>query len=339
MNTLFEKVYHQNNLTKMETKQMAQQIFTGQLTDAEIAGLLIGLKIKGETPEEMAGFAEVLREMAVPIEVELENTICNCGTGGDQSNSFNISTTSAFVLAAAGLKVAKTGNRSISSKSGSFDVCEALGIDFLLPPAALAYLLEEVNLAFIFAPHVHPNMKYIMPTRNALHTPTIMNLIGPLTNPVALEFQLMGTYRRDLLVETAQTIQQLGRKRAVVVSGANSMDEASLAGTTTYVLLENNQVTQTAFEPEEVGLQRYPQAAILGGNPERNAEILKEVLQGTPGAYFETVLLNAGLGLFTGGKAKTVQGGINLAKEIIQSGAAFDKLQELVKKQKEVSIR
>ncbi len=336
MSILLNKIYDQQNLTKAEMKEVADELFHGRFSDAQIGALLVALKIKGETAEEMAGIAELLREIAVQIPADPAGTMCNCGTGGDYSNSFNVSTTSAFVLAAAGIKVAKTGNRSISSKSGSFDTCEALGIDFMLSPKALGELLERVHLSFIFAPLVHPNMKYVMPTRKSLGIPTIMNLIGPLTNPVALEYQLMGTYRRDLLVDTARSIQQLGRSRAVVVSGPDSMDEASLAGENQYALLEKGEISLHSFTPEDLDLPKYEQAAITGGGPEQNAEILLEVLKGQKSAYYDTVLLNSGLGLYTCEKADTISSGIVLAREIIQSGAAYDKLQELLKAQVEV---
>lgn len=333
-----QKVYQQEDLSVSEMKDVASLVFSGQLSDAQIGAFLMALKIKGETPSEMAGLAEHLREIARPIIVDRQNTMCNCGTGGDLSNSFNVSTTAAFVLAAAGIKMAKTGNRSVSSKAGSFDTCEALGIDFLLPPEALAEILEEVHLAFIFAPHVHPNMKYIMPARKSLGTPTIMNLIGPLTNPVDLEYQLMGTYRRDLLETTAETLKTLGRRRAIVVNGANFMDEASLAGTNHYALLEKGQITLNHFEPAEVGLPVYDSKAILGGGPTENAAILKQVLKGEQSAYYDTVLLNAGLGLYAAEKVVSIDQGVNLAREIITSGAAFDKLTELLTVQKKMRM-
>lgn len=336
MKELFDKLYQQKNLTTAETKQIAEELFSGRLTEAQISAFLIALKIKGETAAEMAGIAEVLREVAVPIPAAVKGAMCNCGTGGDRSDSFNVSTTAAFVLAAGGVPVAKTGNRSISSKSGSFDTCESLGIDILLPPAVLGQLLEKVNLAFIFAPHVHPKMGYVMPVRKALGTPTIMNLIGPLTNPVALDYQLMGTYRRELLQVTAETIQELGRKRAIVVNGANFMDEASLAGENHYALLENGRISLHHFSPEEVGLKRYEAAAIEGGGPEENAAILTDVLKGKESAYSDTVLLNSGLGFFAADRVSALTDGVDLAKDIIQSGAAYDKLDELLRVQEEM---
>lgn len=337
MNPL-SKLYEQKDLTLNEMKELARQLFQGELSDAQIGALLIGLKIKGETATEMAGMAATIREFSMPITTSVKDTICNCGTGGDLSNSFNISTTAAFVLAAAGMKVAKTGNRSISSKAGSFDTCEALGIDFLVSAEQQAEQLAAVNLTFIYAPHVHPRMKYVMPARKSLGTPTIMNLIGPLTNPVALEYQLMGINRRQLLETTAQTIQKLGRKKAVVVNGPHQMDEASLAGDTHYALLENGKISRHILKPEDVNLPYYDYQAIRGGDAQENAEILRRVLKGERGAYYDTVLLNAGLGLLAGDRVKNVQEGVQFAHELLQSGAADRILQQLLAFQANVKV-
>lgn len=337
MNTLFNKVFTQQQLTRGEVHQLAEQIFEGQLTESQIAGILIALKLKGETAEEMTGLAEVIQQKATKISSRKENIMDNCGTGGDQSGSFNISTTAAFVLAAGGVTVAKHGNRSISSKSGSADIFEHLGVDIALSPEKLSYLLDEVGLAFLYAPHMHPNMKYVMKVRKELATPTILNLIGPLTNPVQLDSQLMGTYRRDLLGETARTLGDLGRKRAIVVNGEGGLDEASLAGTTHYALLENGQVTMHTIDPEELGFKRIPLAAIRGGEAKQNTEILLSILKNQASPYLDTVILNAALGFYSNGKATTIQEGILQAKDCLASGAAFAKLQQLIQAQKEVA--
>ncbi|EAG4419884.1 anthranilate phosphoribosyltransferase, partial [Listeria monocytogenes] len=218
----------------------------------------------------------------------------------------------------------------------SADVCQELGIDINLRPEDMTYLLEKVGIAFLFAPHVHPNMKYVMDVRKELGTPTIFNLIGPLTNPVHLETQLMGIYRRDLLEQTAEVLGQLGRKRAVVLNGAGFMDEASLAGENHYALYENGEVHLYTLRPEDVGLTSYPLEAITGGDAKENAAILRSVLEGEPGAYLDTVLLNAGFGLFANGKVETVQEGVDLAKDLISSGLAKQKLADLITYQKEV---
>lgn len=337
MKELFEKVFSKQHLTRLEAQLVAEKIFEGQLTDSQIAAFLTALKCKGETAEEMAGIAETIQRKAVMIDCQKANVMDNCGTGGDQSGSFNISTTAAFVLAAGGVTVAKHGNRSISSKSGSADIFEYLGVDIALSPDKLSVVLNEVGLAFLFAPHMHPNMKYVMNVRKELGTPTILNLIGPLTNPVLLNSQLMGTYRRDLLEETAKTLGELGRERAIVVNGSGGLDEATLAGTTHFALLDKKQITLHTFEPEEFGFTRLPIEAIRGGNAEQNTEILLSILKNQPSPYLDTVLLNAGLGFFSNGKVATIQEGILLAKHCVASGAAFDKLQQLVNVQKEVA--
>lgn len=336
MEQLLQKVYNQENLEEAEMKQISEAIFKGEVSEPQISAFLMALKIKGETTAEMVGIAEAMQSVSLKIPYSGADTMDNCGTGGDKSNSFNISTTAAFVLAAAGIKVAKHGNRSISSQSGSADVCQALGIDINLAPDAITYLLDQVGIAFIFAPHVHPNMKYVMGVRKVLATPTIFNLIGPLTNPVKLRTQLMGIYRRDLLEQTAVVLGKLGRERAIVVNGAGYLDEASLAGENHYALLSEGKVSMHVITPEEVGLHHYPLEAIKGRGPEENAKTLRAILAGEQGAPFETVLLNAGLGLLANGKVTNVRDGVVLARELILSGQAEAKLNELLQMQKEV---
>ncbi|WP_270994175.1 anthranilate phosphoribosyltransferase [Listeria seeligeri] len=339
MEQLLQKVYDQQNLSKEEMSSIATAIFEGQLSKIRIAAFLIALKAKGETAEEMVGIAEVMKQVATQIDFPAGTAMDNCGTGGDKSNSFNISTTAAFVIAASGIPVAKIGNGSISSRSGSADVCKELGIDINMRPEDVTHLLEDVGIAFLYAPHVHPNMKYVMDVRKELGTPTIFNLIGPLSNPVQLETQLMGIYRRDLLEQTAKVLGELGRKRALVLNGAGFMDEASLAGENHFALYENGEVSLSTLNPADVGLAIYTQEAISGGDAKENAAILRSVLDGETGAYLDTVLLNAGFGLFTNGKVNTVKEGVELARELIESGAAKQKLTDLIAYQKEVLVK
>lgn len=310
--------------------EASEHLFHESITDSEIAAFLMGLKAKGETPEEIASLVSVLREHALPFTKVFPGITDNCGTGGDQSQSFNISTTSAFVLAGAGIKVAKHGNRSVSSKTGSADVLEQLGVSLDFTIDEVEQLLEENGIAFLFAPHVHPNIKRIMLVRRALKIPTIFNLIGPLTNPMELETQLLGIYQRDGLEMMAAALNQLGRKRAIVINGAGYMDEASLAGENHAVLLVDGEIVPFTIVPEEVELNRYPLEAIKGGSAEENAQILLDVLNGVKGPYLDTVLLNAGLGIFAHGKAVSIQDGIKLARESIASGAALEKLNHLI---------
>lgn len=337
MDQLFEILYSKRHFTRGEARQLAELMFEGRLTDSQLAACLIAMKSKGETAEEMAGIAETIQKKATPICCSKADVMDNCGTGGDRSGSFNISTTAAFVLASGGLTVAKHGNRSVSSQSGSADIFECLGVSLALTPEQIRYTLEEAGLAFLYAPHMHPKMGHVMSVRRELKTPTVLNLIGPLTNPVALDSQLMGTYRGDLLEETAKTLQELGRRRAIVVHGFGGLDEASLAGETQYALLTQGQISIQTITPEEVGLRRQPLAAIQGGSALENTDILLSILKNEASPYLDTVLLNAGFGFFSSGKVSTIQDGIALARTCVTSGAAFDKLQQLIRVQKEVA--
>ncbi|MEN2767056.1 anthranilate phosphoribosyltransferase [Ornithinibacillus xuwenensis] len=330
MQPYLQKLVNKENLTRTEMKAVAELLFSESTSDSEIAAVLMGLSLKGETPEEIASLVEVLRRHALPFQRRLSGVMDNCGTGGDHSQSFNISSTSAFVIAAGGVRVAKHGNRSVSSKTGSADVLEALGISLDFSVAETEELLEENGIAFLFAPHVHPKLKQIMKVRKDLRIPTIFNLIGPLTNPVELETQLLGIYRRERLTMMAEVLNQLGRKRAIVVNGAGYMDEASLVGENHLVLMEQGSITEFTLTPEEVGLTRYPLEAIRGGDTKENVQILLDVLRGVKGPYFETVLLNSGLAFYAHGIATTIQEGIALARESIASGAALEKLEYLI---------
>ncbi|OCA82157.1 anthranilate phosphoribosyltransferase [Bacillus wudalianchiensis] len=324
------KLSDHQSLQEREMEAAIEEILQEDATDSEIAAFLVALKAKGETVEEIAALVNVLRQNALGTGKQLSGVMDNCGTGGDGSQSFNISTTSAFVLAGAGVKVAKHGNRSVSSKTGSADVLEHLGISLDYLEGETDELLEENGIAFLFAPHVHPRLKKIMKVRRDLKIPTVFNLIGPLTNPVHLDTQLLGIYRRDMLEMMANVLNRLGRKRAVVLNGAGFMDEASLAGENHLILLESGETKKMIVTPEEVGLPVYDLEAIRGGEAKENAEILKSILEGEKGARRDTVLLNAGIGLFANGKATTIQEGIELAKESIDSGAALSKLQYLI---------
>ncbi|MCL6573521.1 MAG: anthranilate phosphoribosyltransferase [Bacillus sp. (in: Bacteria)] len=317
------------SLTENQMKEAVDFILSEEVSESEIAAFLMGLKAKGETVEEIAGIVRALKENTMTFK-KFPNVLDNCGTGGDGSSSFNVSTTSAFVIAGAGITVAKHGNRSISSKTGSADVLEYLGVNLNLSAERIEEILQEIGIAFLFAPHVHPKLKKVMTVRKQLKIPTIFNFIGPLTNPIDLEFQLLGVYRRDLLNVFAEVLQKLGRKRATVINGAGFMDEASLQGENHLTLLEDGIISNHSFFPEEMDLQQCDNSSIKGGDSKENAEILVRVLRGDKGAYRDSVLLNAGIGIFTAGKAKTIKVGVNLAKEIIDTGAALGKLTALI---------
>lgn len=335
MKEYIEKVLKQEDLTVQEMEAASHLLFEAETDERQKAAFLIALRAKGEAVSEITGLAKVMKEVAVSLPKELPDVMDNCGTGGDGSYSFNISTTSAFVLAGAGVTVAKHGNRSISSKTGSADVLEELGVHLSATPEEMAELLEENGIAFLFAPNVHPAMKHVMPVRKALGIPTIFNLIGPLTNPATLTTQLMGVYRKDVLEDIGEVLQQLGRKRALVVHGKGGLDEASLAGENECVLVTEKELTTFTVTPEEVGLQSVENDAVKGGDASQNATILRAVLEGKQGPHRDIVLLNAGLGLVAYGKAETPEEGVKLAKESIDSGAALEKLKHLMTYKKE----
>ncbi|AIM15303.1 anthranilate phosphoribosyltransferase [Neobacillus sedimentimangrovi] len=328
---LLQLAEHQS-FSESEMKEAVDYILGEDISESEIAAFLMGLKSKGETVEEIVGIVKAMKANTLTFKKKISNVLDNCGTGGDGSSSFNVSTTSAFVIAGAGIPVAKHGNRSVSSKTGSADVLEFLGVNLNLPAESIEEILHEIGIAFLFAPHVHPKLRKVMMVRRQLKIPTIFNFIGPLSNPIDLDYQLLGVYRRDLLHVFAEVLNQLGRKRAVVINGAGYMDEASLQGENRLTILENGRITDQIIYPEDVGLPQYDNSRIKGGDPKENADILVNVLKGKKGAYLDTVLFNAGIGIYTAGKAPTIQAGIQLARDIIDSGVAYEKLMALIEK-------
>lgn len=325
-----DRLMNRENLTKEEMIDVTNACFEPNTTDTEISALLTSLKMKGETADEIAGMVEVIKSKSELSTIDLTDVMDNCGTGGDRSNSFNVSTTAAFVLAGAGVKVAKHGNRSVSSKTGSADVLEHLGVSLTLNREETEQMLRENNISFLFAPHVHKTLRPFMKVRMELGLPTIFNFIGPLTNPLELETQLVGVYDRTKLETIAHSLRQLGRKRAIVVNGAGFMDEASLAGINHIALLENDEITTFTLHPEELDFPLYTNDEIVGGDAAKNAEILLSVLHNEPGPYLDTVLFNAALALFANGKADTIAECVEIARESIASGAALEKLKRLV---------
>lgn len=318
------------SLTYSEMREATNAMFSNDSDDIEIADFLLELSNKGETIDEIAALVEVLKENATQIPTSTSNVFDNCGTGGDGSQSFNISTTSSFVLAGAGLKVAKHGNRSISSRTGSADVLEELGISLDFQPREVDELLKQTNIAFLFAPHVHPKMKKIQGIRKSLGKPTIFNIIGPLTNPISLSSQLVGIYRQDKLMDLAAVLHRLGRKRAIVLTGAGGMDEASLAGDNHLVLMNEGDFIPFTLNAQDVGLAYASLEEIRGGDSKENAHILKNVLRGESSPYLDTVLLNAGIGLFAAGVASTIQAGVHQARRSIQTGRALSVMESVV---------
>jgi anthranilate phosphoribosyltransferase len=333
MKEYLERLANRESFTEEEMQVAVEKMLQDeQITDSEIAAFLVALKTKGETVDEITGLVKAIRKNTIGFGRSFSNVMDNCGTGGDGSSSFNVSTTSAFVIAGCGITVAKHGNRSISSKSGSADVLEQLGVELSIPNQLAEELLEEIGIAFLFAPHVHPRLKKVMKVRRELQIPTVFNFIGPLTNPVHLDSQLLGINRRDYLDVFAEVLKKLGRKRALVLNGAGQLDEASLEGENHFIFLQDGIMNKGTLHPEEVGLQKFPNSAIKGGDSKRNAEILLQVLKGEEGAFRDTVLLNAGLAIFTSGLTSSITNGIIKAKESIDSGAAYEKLVKLIEK-------
>ena len=330
MNNYLRKLVEGQHLTEEEMYKAGLLLLSENILESEIAAFLVLLKAKGETAEEIYGLVRALREKALPFSNHIQGAMDNCGTGGDGAQTFNISTTSAFVLAGAGVKVAKHGNRAVSSKTGSADLLEELGVNISSTPSEIDYLLEHVGIAFLFAPAMHPALRRIMKIRKELNVPTIFNLIGPLTNPVNLETQFVGIYKRDMLLPVAQVLQKLGRKQALVVNGSGFLDEASLQGENHVVILKDNEIVETSIEPEKYGFSIVNNEEIRGGDSKENAKITVGVLSGEKSVYRDTVLLNAGLALFANGKTETIEEGIKLAAHSIDSGKALAKLNLLI---------
>ena len=324
------RLKQQQHLVFDEMVQAAQLVFNEETPKEHIADFLVAMSAKGETAAEVAGLATVMRSHAVQVDVPDGIYIDNCGTGGDGLHSFNISTTSAFVLAGGGLLVAKHGNRKVSSSSGSSDVLEELGIELVPSVEQTVDLLGKHGIAFLHAPNMHPKLKRIGEIRQAIGKPTIFNLAGPLTNPVPLKTQFVGINRPAFTTDYAQVLHLLGRERAIVVSGSQGMDEASLDGENTFVLLDHGDIIPFKLRAEDVGLTPQPLSAIRGGDAVENAAIMRDLLAGKQGPYFDTVLLNAGIGFFAYGLADTMKDGIELARESIFSGRALEKLNAVV---------
>lgn len=330
MKYYLEKLLNHEDLTVDEMKEATKNCFNEKITTSEIAAFLTALRSKGETAEEMTGIVEVIRSLSTLKSIHLKHVMDNCGTGGDKSYSFNISTTAAFVMAGAGVTIAKHGNRSISSQTGSADVLEYLGVSLSFSKEQAEFVLQENNIAFLYAPHVHTSLKRFMSVRKDLGLPTIFNVIGPLTNPIHLDAQLIGVYDARLIPKMIKTLHHLNRRRAVVVHGAGGMDEVSLAGDNELALLDRGEVIRFTLHPDDLGLPTYPLDAIKGGTAKENAKILRDVLEGNPSPYYDTTIANAGIGLFTHGTATTIKDGIDMAKESIHSGAAMERLEQLI---------
>ncbi|QNK88272.1 anthranilate phosphoribosyltransferase [Sporosarcina sp. resist] len=330
MRNFVRRVELGQHLMYEEMVEASKLMFNEQTASQDIVDFLVALSRKEETAHEVAALASVMKSFALRVNVPRETFMDNCGTGGDGSNTFNISTASAFVLAGAGASIAKHGNRKVSSAAGSSDVLEALGIHIDFSLDETIELLQQEGITFLYAPNVHPKMKRIGAIRQQIGKSTIFNLVGPLTNPIPLKTQFTGINRPDFTMEYASVLRMLGRERAIVVSGAGGMDEASLAGQNAFVLLDKGDLIPFSLTADDVGLAYAPISAIRGGDAKENAATIRAIFNGRRGPHFDTVVFNAGIGLFANGRAATIQEGVKQATESILSGKALQKLDAVV---------
>ena len=338
------------SLDRAEAREVMSEVLGAKCTDAQIAALLIALRMKGETVEEIVGFAEAIRAAAAPLPIERvsaadaiavsgtgrdalaqESLVDTSGTGGDASGTFNISTATALVTAGAGVRVAKHGNRSISSKCGSADVVEALGVNIQLSPERAAQCLREVGICFLYAPNLHPAMKQVQGVRRELRMRTMFNLLGPLTNPARASGQVVGVYSLDLVEKLAEALSMLGLHRALVVHGLDGLDEITITGTTRVAEAREGSVRSYEVEPEEFGMARAPLQDIAGGDATENAAIIRSILGGEKSPRRDVVVLNAAAALVAAGRADRIGDAIPLAARSIDSGAAAGKLEALAR--------
>ena len=335
------RVVDGSDLSREEAFAVMEAIMSGQATDAQIASFLTALRMKGETVEELIGFARVMREKVSPVKTrhrvqaslsgtDREMLVDTCGTGGDAAGTFNVSTATAFVVAGAGVPVAKHGNRSVSSLCGSADVVEALGVRLDLPPERVGRCVDEVGIGFCYAPLLHKAMKYVMLARKEIRIRTVFNILGPLTNPAHALAQVIGVYDGRLTEVMAQVLKELGTVRAFVVHGEDGLDEISNTGESRVSELRHNEVRTYTVRPEDFGLARARMTDLQGGSAADNAEIIRRILKGERGAKRDIVLLNAGAAIAAGGKAEDIAAGMAMAQHSIDSGAALDKLNRLV---------
>ncbi len=324
-------VSERKDLSGKDMVEVMRAIMTGEATQAQIGGFLIGLRMKGETIEEIAAAASVMRELATPVTVDTTNLVDTCGTGGDGSETFNISTASAFVVAGAGGKVAKHGNRSVSSKSGSADVLEAAGVNLDLTPEQIARCIEEAGVGFMFAPKHHGAMKHAIGPRREMGVRTVFNLLGPLTNPAGAPNQLIGVFSDEWTEPLARVLGQLGSRHVLVVHSDDGLDELSVGATTRVAELKDGKVASMTIEPGDFGVGRHDKSALLVESPAQSLEMIRNVLANQVGAARDVVCLNAGAAIYVAGLAADIAAGVEKAKQSIASGAAAERLEKLIK--------
>jgi anthranilate phosphoribosyltransferase len=331
MKEYIEKCLSGQDLTVEEASRALDLIMTGQATDVQIAGLLVALRAKGESIDELVGFARTMRQHSVKVHVEDENAIDVCGTGGDSLGTFNISTMAAFVVAGAGVTVAKHGNKSVSSKSGSADLLTALGVNVQCAPPKVEECINTVGVGFLFAPMFHPAMKFAGKTRSELGIRTIFNMLGPITNPAGVKKQLIGTYQSSVATKLAGTVEKLSTDMTCVVHSKDGLDEVTLSGETSVYEVEKRRGARQYFvDPTHFDLPSRPLSSLRGGSPQENAAIALDVLNKQRGPARDVVIANAAFGLYVAGKARDLHEGSEMAAQSIDSGRALDRLNRMV---------
>ena len=325
-----QKVVEGSHLTQSETVETMNEIMSGEATPAQISCFITALRLKGETIEEITGAAQVMREKATRIQTRHRLVVDTCGTGGDQSHTFNISTTAAFVTAGAGIPVAKHGNRSVSSQSGSADVLSALGVNLEISPQEVGQCLDEIGIGFLFAPALHGAMKHAISPRREIGIRTIFNVLGPLTNPAEAQAQLVGVYAKELTVSLAEVLKNLGTQIAFVVHGHDGLDEITTTGETQVSALAARKVETYSISPHHFDMQIAKLGDLSGGTPDTNAEITRQILDGEKGPKRDVVILNAAAAIVAGGKAMDLKAGCAVARASIDSGRAKHKLELLI---------
>ena len=332
MQSAIKAVTEKQDLSAEDMTTVMRLIMTGEATQAQIGGFLVGLRMKGETVDEVAAAAAVMRELSTKVDVEKEHLVDTCGTGGDSSGSFNISTASVFVVAAAGARVAKHGNRSITSKSGSADVLEAAGVNLELTPEQVADCVNEIGVGFMFAPMHHSAMKHAIGPRKEMAVRTIFNVLGPLTNPAGAPNQVLGVFSKDWVVPLAEVLNQLGSEHVLVVNAEDGLDEISIGSPTLVAELKDGEVKSYTIQPEDFGMQRADLSTIKAADAQDSLNIIKGVLANQSGPAKDIVCLNAGASIYVAGLVDSLAEGVERAAEVITEGKAAEKLQELVAK-------
>lgn len=335
--TAIRRVTERKNLSQEEMATVMRAIMTGECTPAQIGGFLVGLRMKGETVDEITAAARVMRELAARVRIDPTHLVDTCGTGGDARGTFNVSTAAAFVVAAAGGKVAKHGNRSVSSKSGSADLLEAAGAVLDLPPERVARCVETVGVGFLFAPRFHSAMKHAVGPRREMAVRTIFNILGPLTNPAEAPHQLLGVYSRDWLRPVAEVLRELGSRHVLVVHAEDGIDEISIEAPTHVAELVNGEIREYTISPEQFGIERAPLDLVRAADAAESLAMIRRVFAGEPGPAADLVVLNAGAAIYAADLTDSLDAGLARARELLRSGAVARKLDEFVAFTREIA--